>query len=294
MLNLATLLASTFGSCRFGTQAPANPDLESEPVYSIFSLWGDLPEDVQAKVGQYLDNHPKYVRMMTLPSLDSFLTGYMQLTRLGSKIEAMDSFYRHKSRQLEAVLSRPGLNSEEFLTALWTKQPLPDSEDLKDLQGICAAYLAVLRTVNEKIAESLAIGSVCLCLGGSGITDLSPLAGLTGLKMLDLTGTPVTDLTAIAGLTGLTSLYLEGTNVADLSPLAGLTGLKTLGLKGTPVTDLSPLAGLTGLKALDLEGTPVTDLSSLAGLTGLRDLFMQGTQADPAVLAHLQNLGIIS
>jgi len=112
MVNLAILLASTLSSCAFGAQAPINHKFETVVVSSIFPLWADLPEDVKANVGQYLDNLPKYVRMMIHPSFDSFLTEYMQLTRLGSKGEAIDSFYKHKSRQLDDVLSRPGLNSE--------------------------------------------------------------------------------------------------------------------------------------------------------------------------------------
>ena len=66
---------------------------------------------------------------------------------------------------------------------------------------------------------------------------------------LDLSYSQISDLSPIAGLTGLKTLYLFGTQVSDLSPIAGFTGLKTLGLTGTQVSDLSPIAGLTGLKS---------------------------------------------
>jgi len=270
MLRLEVLLLSTLGSCAFGAQAPVNYKFEAVVVSSIFRLWGDLPEDVKTKIREYEDfDRLKYVRIMTLLSFDSFLTEYMQLTRLGSKEGAIDSFYKHKSRQLGDVLSRPGMNSEEFLTALWTNKPIADSEDLRDLREICDAYLDVLRMVNEKIAEFVASGSGVLDFRDSGITDLSLIAGLTRLE-----------------------LYLQGTPVTDLSPLAGLTRLEQLSLRGTPVTDLSPLAGLTGLWWLDLSETPVTDVSPLAGLIGLRWLYLKGTQANPAVLAHLTELTI--
>jgi uncharacterized protein YjbI with pentapeptide repeats len=70
------------------------------------------------------------------------------------------------------------------------------------------------------------------------LTDLSPLAGLSGLQRLDLWGTRVSDLSALAGLSGLQSLDLDGTPVSDVSPLAGLIGLQNLNLVGTPVSDV--------------------------------------------------------
>ncbi|MBI3461646.1 MAG: hypothetical protein HY000_01095 [Planctomycetes bacterium] len=83
------------------------------------------------------------------------------------------------------------------------------------------------------------------------LEDLSPLAGLNGLTLLDLRGTHVADLSPLAGLSRMTELYLRYTPVSDLSPLAGLTGLDYLDLSDTRVSDLSPLAGLAGLKDLE-------------------------------------------
>ena len=130
-----------------------------------------------------------------------------------------------------------------------------------------------------------------LDLGGTDVSDLAPLAGLTGLQWLGLDGTGVSDLAPLAGLTGLETLFLNGTDVSDLAPLAGLTGLETLDLGGTGVSDLAPLAGLTGLQRLDLGGTGVSDLAPLAGLTGLQWLLLMGTGvSDLAPLAGLTGL----
>jgi hypothetical protein len=78
-----------------------------------------------------------------------------------------------------------------------------------------------------------------LDLYGTGVSDLTPLAGLTGLHTLHLSRTDVSDLAPLAALTGLQSLYLYGTGVSDLTPLAGLTGLHTLHLSDTSVSDAS-------------------------------------------------------
>ena len=126
------------------------------------------------------------------------------------------------------------------------------------------------------------------------ITDLSPLAGLSGLTTLHLISTPVRDLSPLAGLSGLTTLDLRLTPVRDLSPLAGLSGLTTLDLVGTSVSDLSPLAGLSGLTTLNLYGTSVSDLSPLAGLSGLTTLDLSYTPvSDLSPLAKLSKLEVV-
>jgi Leucine-rich repeat (LRR) protein len=59
------------------------------------------------------------------------------------------------------------------------------------------------------------------------------------MHTLYLSGTDISDLSPLAGLTGMHTLYLIGTKASDLSPLAGLTGLHTLELCGTEVSDAS-------------------------------------------------------
>ena len=75
---------------------------------------------------------------------------------------------------------------------------------------------------------------------------------------LDLTDDKVSDLSPLAGLTGLHRLYLCRADISDLTPLAGLTELHTLCLFYTYVFDLRPLTGLTGLRCLDLYGADVS------------------------------------
>jgi len=84
------------------------------------------------------------------------------------------------------------------------------------------------------------------------VKDLSPLAGLTSLKVLLLQGTQVSDLTPVARLTNLEELFLHRTQVSDVSPLTGLTRLTKLDLRSTRVRDLSPLNGLESVKELQL------------------------------------------
>ena len=130
-----------------------------------------------------------------------------------------------------------------------------------------------------------------LDLSSRNLTDVSALAGLTGLRELDLSGNAVADLWPLAGLTDLQVLDLSGNQIADLRPLAGLTGLQVLDLSGNQIADLWPLADLTGLRELDLRHNVVADAWPLGYLTGLQALDLSGNQlADLSALSYLTAL----
>ena len=117
-----------------------------------------------------------------------------------------------------------------------------------------------------------------LDLDRTSIEDLTPLSNLTALESLDLNWTSVSDVTPLANLTGLRHLILDGTPVSDLTPLSNLTALESLSLGWRPASDVTPLAYLTGLQHLDLSITSVSDLSPLSNLTGLQSLDLTGTE----------------
>ncbi|MBK7849361.1 MAG: SUMF1/EgtB/PvdO family nonheme iron enzyme [Zoogloea sp.] len=108
------------------------------------------------------------------------------------------------------------------------------------------------------------------------LADLSPLAGMVGLKELDLSHTAVSDLSPLAGLGRLEALDLGNTAVRSLAPLARLGALRRLDLSNTAVDDVTPLAVLSQLEELDLSRTRVRDPSSLAKLPALRHLALDG------------------
>ena len=126
--------------------------------------------------------------------------------------------------------------------------------------------------------------------------DLTPLAELTNLRVLELTNYEITDLTPLAGLTQLDDLYLnritlEEAPAPDLTPLAGLTNLRTLWISGCFITDLTPLAGLTKLGLLTLHDNLIEDITPLAGLTSLSYLTLsRNSIEDVTPLAGLTNL----
>ena len=115
--------------------------------------------------------------------------------------------------------------------------------------------------------------------GRGNMSDLSPLASLTGLAGLTelrvglyLTDNNISDispLSALEGLTRLNILYLDNNNISDISPLSRLTKLRHLGLDNNNISDLSPLAGLTELSTLELNNNNISDISPLTELTKL-------------------------
>ena len=110
-----------------------------------------------------------------------------------------------------------------------------------------------------------------------GLPDLTPLASLTNLTVLDLGNFASGKLTDVSRLplermTRLTELILDGHKIADVAPLTCLENLTVLDLSSNEIADLRPLAELTRLTKLSLYGNQVRDLSPLAGLKNLKEI----------------------
>ncbi len=174
---------------------------------------------------------------------------------------------------------------------------------IRDLTGLHAATDLKLLVLNGNAVTDLEpLGHLAnltrLELALNGITDLAGLGGLTNLIDLVLGAADETghrnvldDLTPLAGLSALALLNLESTGVSDLQPLANLTELETLYLEGNSVSDLSPLGGLSRLSTLDLNFNNVSNLSPLADLTRLSWLGLWSNEiTDVGALGNLTRL----
>ena len=124
-----------------------------------------------------------------------------------------------------------------------------------------------------------------------GDADLASLAGMTGLRRLDLSDTGLVDLSALSGLRGLESLDLSGNAIADLAPLAGLAELRRLDLGGNRIGELWPVGGLPNLEVLLLDGNRVSDVGALTHLVRVETLGLSGNRVvDVGALADLGSL----
>ena len=141
------------------------------------------------------------------------------------------------------------------------------------------------------LAERPASSVTRLDLPDRGLTDVSALAGLTGLEVLDLHGNALADVWPLAGLVNLRRLDLSANRIEDVSALAGLAELEVLLLDGNRVADVLPLALLPRLARLDLSGNRVADAALLAELRSLARLDLSGNRvADASPLGDLSGL----
>ncbi len=135
-----------------------------------------------------------------------------------------------------------------------------------------------------------------LAITDSQITDLTPIASLTGLTELVISGTALSDrdLEAISQLTELTTLCLTGCSISSVTDLAGCTKLTYLDLSGNMIGNLSALSGMTGLTYLDLSNNAITSLKDLGGLDQLADLYLSSNSiTTPAQLAGCTSLSTL-
>jgi hypothetical protein len=105
------------------------------------------------------------------------------------------------------------------------------------------------------------------------IADLKPLAALDNLRYLTLTDHEVlTDLSPLAELSGLQGVFITNTQVQDVSPLASLTSAVEIALEGNRIRDIRPLEGLTSLDLLWLTGNPLDCALNADAITSLEDI----------------------
>jgi len=185
--------------------------------------------------------------------------------------------------------------------------PAPLPPELADNEWIIRD-LSERGITDEQLADMVANGQIpsnvhSLLLSKNPISDLSPIAELTDLRVLYLDFCPlidlsplsgltdlislstgifdgegmVTDITPLTGLTNMTYLNIHGHLVSDLAPLRGMTNLDNLSA-GYKVRDISALSRLTSLNVLSIGGSQLRDLTPIQGLTGLRQLSVIGTQ----------------
>lgn len=189
------------------------------------------------------------------------LTGVHEGPIPQSALDGVEGFWLYLSRPADFTpLAR-------LRTLRWLAVQAPVDIDLGGLASALAATgslhnLHIEAPVTDITPLAALTGLSELWLGHTRVTDLAPLAGLTRLHDLVVEDGPLADLAPLAGLR-LSRLYVHRTRVADLSPLAGMATLQVLGLGGCPVQDLSVVATLPALHHVNLRNTPITDLGDL-------------------------------
>ena len=119
----------------------------------------------------------------------------------------------------------------------------------------------------EPLARQIALEE--LLLWDPGDDAVAAAGTLSQLKTLTIGDYYASDLTALAGLNGLEVLNIHKGSMESLAGIQTLTRLITLSVGHNGITDLSPLSGLERLNYLQLDGLEITDFSPLADLPAL-------------------------
>ena len=172
----------------------------------------------------------------------------------------------------------------------------PKSQAITNLSDLALLKNCTSLTIEDQNLSNLQpiasmTGLTELVLKNNQISDISPLSGLKSLRKLDMEENSISNLSALSSLTNLTQLNLRSNQITDISALTGLTNLTEIDLWYNSISDISPLSGLTNLTMLAIGGNQISDLRPLSGLTGLTELTLSSNQiSDISPLAGLVNL----
>jgi internalin A len=130
-------------------------------------------------------------------------------------------------------------------------------------------------------------------MNSSTLTAPNTLAVLTQVERLYLGGTQLTDATPLAGLTKLTELSVTSNGgLANFDKLSTLTNLTRLSAASNGLTNITAVGSMTKLYHLDLYTNQIVDISPIQGLLQLQELYLNVNQVtDITPLVNNAGLG---
>ena len=236
------------------------------------------PQQVIGMVSQETDIESKFSLYLLIGITVSMSTAMLGLSLwfldLGPSLDSMPPMEQAKT---ELLALNPALGTD-----VWKDEQTDDGTRVT----LRSPFL-----LNIEPLRGLAIDQ--LCLQGVRVRDLSPLADVASLYVLECSDNPL--LESIAPLSesrGLDELILSGTSVSDLAPIADIR-LSVLDISQTPVDDLQPVSKMS-LTSLLCGGSLVQDLSALRGMKSLEVIDLRDSPVnDLRPLMECPNLEVI-
>lgn len=141
--------------------------------------------------------------------------------------------------------------------------PNGDIREIADLTGLEHAHnLTYLHFGQTKVTDLTPISGLTkvnyLRMNDTDVTDLSPLATYTTLTYFNAnTATGITDISPLAGNTGIKEIILRSVPFGDagMATIANFTNMYRINMRSTGVTDITVLGQLMSQGAL-LDSTP--------------------------------------
>lgn len=109
---------------------------------------------------------------------------------------------------------------------------------------------------------------------------------------LDLSGTGISDLTGLAKLPSLEIVNLSRNSISNIYILEFTNSRKTikeLNLSGNLIEDITPLASLQAVEVLDLSNNMISSETPLMNLKNLKTLYLGGNKLSELQIDNLQN-----
>lgn len=154
-----------------------------------------------------------------------------------------------------------------YLPIIEANNPFASSDPLVDPSpyGDCGEVVVTFNDANLKAAVEAKLGIIDPTADdmlGLSVMEVSSFDGLdlkgleyaSNLTDLLLVDNNISDISPLAPLINLEILDISENNISDISPLANHSSLKLLVLGNNNISDISPLANMTDLEYLHLEG----------------------------------------
>lgn len=257
--------------------APGERDLELVRVGETF-VWRRGGEPVPFDARVYLDRRDRKAEPVLggeLLALDAAQRKHLRLVRVAAWNEqvaaAVAELDLERCRILldREALQQPGANWAADLAV----PPLPAGT--RHLAVRCRTWVEGQKLDLAALTALQDLSTLELDFPHQAVGDWSPLSGLRSLRTLIVSGGP-TDLSLLAGMKELRVLEVLGCRATDLTPLAGLPALERVVLWAVPARSLAPLSALPALASL---GAPLSWVEELPaeGFAALRELDLMGT-----------------
>ena len=174
---------------------------------------------------------------------------------------------------------------------IWDKGTL-DYSFLSSLYALRHLELDHCSLSSEDLAKIAALPNLEeLILSNCGLSNISSLSSLTGLKLIDLTENSINDASALVSMHALEAIYLGHNALTALPDFTGFPALHTLDLSYNALADVGPLASCPSIQKLNVSHNRLTAIGAVGSLPALTFLNASVNQVeDVSALAACTNL----
>ncbi len=223
-----------------------------------------LKRNVAALFGPYQD--PDAIN----PAVD--LVSKKELYVASGSIETLDGL------QCWSNLKSLVINSSELGSGA-DDTPLEAIASLNQLERLdlrCADLSDLSALSGHPTLRSLSISMENCPEGENQPPDLTPLATIPRLEVLDLGGLGLSNLDGLAGSKNLRTVFAARNALTSIDGLKDNSGLRELVLDDNELTQFDALLGLTQLVRIEARNNPLTDASFISELPSLQKVLVSG------------------